>query len=80
MVCLKIRNAWKLPSPFSRDTMISSSEKSSWILRTPFWKQNCPINSKMVMNNFCHVRLPYKSLSFMVLGYPSEKSQKYGNP
>jgi hypothetical protein len=29
----KIRNAWKLPSPFSRNTLITCSEKSSWSLK-----------------------------------------------
>jgi hypothetical protein len=28
----KIRNFWKLSSPFSRNTLISSSEKTSWNL------------------------------------------------
>jgi hypothetical protein len=32
----KLRNAWKLPSAFSRNTLISSSEKSSWSLKTSF--------------------------------------------
>jgi hypothetical protein len=35
----KIRNAWKLPRPFSRNTLISSSEKISWSLKTSFWKK-----------------------------------------
>jgi hypothetical protein len=29
------------------------------------------------MKNFSHVRLPCKSLNFMVLGYPRKKSQNY---
>jgi hypothetical protein len=45
----KMRNAWKFPRPFSRNTLISCSEKSSWSLKTSFWKKNCPKNSKMVM-------------------------------
>jgi hypothetical protein len=28
-----IRNVWKLPSPFSRNIQISSSEKTSWSLK-----------------------------------------------
>jgi hypothetical protein len=43
----KIKNICKLPSPFSRNTLIACSEKSSWSLRTSFWKKNCPSNSKM---------------------------------
>jgi hypothetical protein len=43
-------------------------------------KINCPINSKTVINNFFHLRLPCKSLNFMVLGYPSKKSQNHRNP
>jgi hypothetical protein len=31
------------------NTPIVSSEKSSWSLKTSFWKQNCPTNSKMIM-------------------------------
>jgi hypothetical protein len=41
-------------------------------------KKNCPINSKTVIKNFSHVRLPYKSLNFMVLGYSRKKSQNHG--
>jgi hypothetical protein len=48
----KIRNVWKLPSPFSKNTLIPSSEKSSWSLKKSFWKKNCPKNSKMVMTIF----------------------------
>jgi hypothetical protein len=33
----KIRNVWKLPSPFSRNTLIPSSKKTSWSLKTSFW-------------------------------------------
>jgi hypothetical protein len=72
----KIRNVWKLPSPFSWD----HSEKTSLSLKTSFWKKNCPINSKTFIKNFFHVRLPSKSLNFMVLGYPSKKSQDHRNP
>jgi hypothetical protein len=32
------------------------------------------------MKNFSHVRVPCKSLNFMVLGYPSMKSQNHGTP
>jgi hypothetical protein len=35
----------------------------------------CPINSKAVMKNFFDVRLMVHGL-----GYPSKKSQNYGNP
>jgi hypothetical protein len=38
----KIWNAWKLHSLFSRNTLIPSSEKTSWSLKTSFWKKNCP--------------------------------------
>jgi hypothetical protein len=34
----KIRNAGKLPSPFSRNTLIPSSKKISWRLKTSIWK------------------------------------------
>jgi hypothetical protein len=48
----KIRNFWKPSSPFSINTLIPScSEKTSWILKTSFWKKNCPINSKTVKKN-----------------------------
>jgi hypothetical protein len=50
----KISNNWKLPSPILRNTLISNSEKTSWSLKTIFWKKNCPINSKTVMKNFSH--------------------------
>jgi hypothetical protein len=45
----KIRNVWKLPSPFSRNTRISWSEKTSWNLKTSFWKKNCPVISKTLI-------------------------------
>jgi hypothetical protein len=35
----KLRNVWKLPSPFSRNTLISSSEKTSWTFKGLFWKK-----------------------------------------
>jgi hypothetical protein len=38
------------------------------------------INSKMVMKNSSLVRLPCKSLNFMVLGHPSKHSQNYRYP
>jgi hypothetical protein len=63
----KIRNVWKLPSPFSMDTQIPCSEKTSWSLKTSFWKKKCSINSKTVIQNFFHVMLPCRSLNFMVL-------------
>jgi hypothetical protein len=50
----KIRNVWKLSSPFSRNTLIPSSEKSTWSLKTSFWKKNSPTNLKMVLK-FFHV-------------------------
>jgi hypothetical protein len=53
----KIRNTWQLTRPFSRNTLISSSEKTFRKLKTSFLKKNCPINSKMVMKNFFDVRL-----------------------
>jgi hypothetical protein len=60
--------------------LIPCSEKSSWSLKTSFWKKDCPTNSKMAMKNFSHERIPCKSLNFMVLGHPSNTSQNYGNP
>jgi hypothetical protein len=42
-ICKK-RNVCKLPSSFSRNTN-PCSEKTSWNLKTAFWKKNCPINS-----------------------------------
>jgi hypothetical protein len=44
----KIRNVWKLPSPFSRKILIPCVEKTSLSLKTSFRKKNCPINSKTV--------------------------------
>jgi hypothetical protein len=41
----KIRNVWKRPSPFSRNTLILCSEKSSWSLKTSLWKESYPTNS-----------------------------------
>jgi hypothetical protein len=35
----KIRNVWKLPSPFSRNTLTPCSEKTYWSLKTSFWKK-----------------------------------------
>jgi hypothetical protein len=75
----KIRNAWKLLYLCSRNTLIPCSEKTSWSLKTLFWKKNYPINSKMVNKNFLHVRLPYKSVIPMVLGYSNKKSQNMKN-
>jgi hypothetical protein len=48
----KTRNGWKLPSLFPRNTLIPSSEKCSWSLKTSFWKKNCPINSKNDQRKF----------------------------
>jgi hypothetical protein len=63
----KIRNVWKLSSPFS--------------MKTSFWKKNSPINSKTVIKKFFYPRLPCKSLIFTtVLGYPCKKSQNHRNP
>jgi hypothetical protein len=76
----KMRKVWKLPSPFSRNTLITSSKKTFCCLQTSFWKFNWPINSKIALKNFYHVRLTCESLNFMVLGYPSKKSQNIGNP
>jgi hypothetical protein len=50
----KISNVWKFPSPFSRNTLISSFEKNSWNFKTSFWKKNYPINSKTIIENFFH--------------------------
>jgi hypothetical protein len=44
----EIRNVWKLPSPEA----LSSSEKISLSLKTSFWVNNCPKNSKMAMKIF----------------------------
>jgi hypothetical protein len=44
----KIINVWNFPSPFSRNTLISCSEKSFWSLKTLFY----PKNSKIVMTIF----------------------------
>jgi hypothetical protein len=52
----KIINVRKLPSPFSRNTLIPCAEKSSWSLKTSFWKKNCPVNSKTVIQDFFNVR------------------------
>jgi hypothetical protein len=45
----KIRNIWNLSSPFSRNTLIPFSEKSSWSLKTSFWKESYTLNSNIVM-------------------------------
>jgi hypothetical protein len=58
----KIRNVWKHPSPFSRNTLIPCFEKTSCSLKTSFWKKNCQINSKTFIKNFFHVRFPGKNL------------------
>jgi hypothetical protein len=71
----KIRNVWKFPTPFSRNTLISSFEKISWSLKTSFWKHNYPINSKTVIKIVSHEKPPCKSQTFKVLGHPSKKSQ-----
>jgi hypothetical protein len=77
----KIRNVWKLPSPFSWNTLISCSEKSSWSLKTSFSKKNCQINSKTVIKKFLPRKISReKSLNFMVMAYLSKKSQNHGNP
>jgi hypothetical protein len=56
----KIKNVWKLSSPF--------------LMKTSFWKKNCPINSKTVIKKFFYLRLPCKSLIFTtVLGYSCKK-------
>jgi hypothetical protein len=60
----KIRKVWKLPSPFSRNTLIPCSEMFFWSGKS---------NSKMAMK-----RLPCKSLNFMIFRHPSKKSQNYG--
>jgi hypothetical protein len=49
----------KLPSPFSRNTLIPCSEKTSWSLKTSFGKKNCPTNTKTVMNIFQAKRFPW---------------------
>jgi hypothetical protein len=56
-----IKNDWKLPSPFSRNTLISSSENTSSSFKTSFWKKTCPIISKTVMKNFSPERLRCQS-------------------
>jgi hypothetical protein len=43
----KIRNVWRLPSPFSRNTLIPCSEKSFLSLKSLFWKKSYPTNSKI---------------------------------
>jgi hypothetical protein len=40
-------NACELPRPFSRNTLIQSSEKTAYSSKTSFWKKNDPINSKV---------------------------------
>jgi hypothetical protein len=45
----KIRNFWKVQRLFSKNTLIPSSEKSPWSLKTSFWMKKCPTNSKMFM-------------------------------
>jgi hypothetical protein len=71
----KMRNVWKLPIPFSRNTVISSIEKTSLSWKTLLWKENCPVNSKLVMKIFCHVRIPCKSHVFRI-----SQSHYLGNP
>jgi hypothetical protein len=72
----KIRNVWKLPSPFKE-----YSDHMLWkdFLETSFWKKYCSINSKTVIKNFLHVKFRCKPLNFMVLGYPRKKSQNHRN-
>jgi hypothetical protein len=77
---LKIKNIRKLPSLFSRNTLIPSSERTFWSLKTSFCNQNCPINSKTVMKIFSHEKLLCQSLNFLVLATPSKKSPKQWKP
>jgi hypothetical protein len=44
------------------NTLIPSSETSSWSLKILYWKKNRPNNSKMAMKNFSYERLLWKSL------------------
>jgi hypothetical protein len=55
----KIRNVWEPPSPFSRNTLISCSEKSSWNMMLEEKLSNKLKNSH---DNFCGVKV------FMVFG------------
>jgi hypothetical protein len=48
----KIRTVWKISSPFSRNTLISCSEMTSWSIKLSFWKKKIPTNSKIVMKVF----------------------------
>jgi hypothetical protein len=71
---------WKLSlTEWNELRALNPAEKTSWSLKTSFWNKNCPINSKTVMKNVSHVRFTWKSLQFMVLGYPSKNSQNHGN-
>jgi hypothetical protein len=48
-------------------TLVSSSEKTSWSLKTSYCKKNSSINSKTVMKNFSDGRLCCKSQSVETL-------------
>jgi CMP-N-acetylneuraminic acid synthetase len=50
----KIRNVWKLLSPFSRNTVIWSSTKSSWSLKKHFLEENRSKNFKNGHKIFSH--------------------------
>jgi hypothetical protein len=77
----KIRNAWKLPSPFSWNTLIPCSEKTSWSLKTSFWKKKLSNKFKNGHKKFLPRKISWeKSLNFIVLAYLSKKSQNHGNP
>jgi hypothetical protein len=44
----------------SRNTQITSSEKSSWRLKLSFWKKNCPTNSNFLQKtNTCSIFVGY---------------------
>jgi hypothetical protein len=64
----KIRNIWKLPSPFLRNTPILCSEKSSWSLKTSFWKKNCTKIQKWPWKFFrCNGFLSFENFCLDVL-------------
>jgi hypothetical protein len=62
----KIGNGWNLPSPFSRNTLIQSSEKTSWNLKKL---------SNKFKNDHENFLPPKSSLNLMVLAYRRKKSE-----
>jgi hypothetical protein len=51
----KIRNVWKLPCSFSKNTLIPSSEKTSWSMKTIILEEKLSIKFRNGHENFSGV-------------------------